>query len=121
MARKKGPAEELPAEPATHDVQRPAAEVLYADELARLTERDADRPRPRGWRLSPQGVVAFVLGDLELDIAAKFVGARSFVERCVVALATQRGLMLIGEPGTAKTWLSELMAAAISGDSTLTI
>ena len=29
--------------------------------------------------------------------------------------------MLIGEPGTAKTWLSELLAAAISGDSTLTI
>src|SRR6185369_5291033 len=60
-------------------------------------------------------------GDSKLNIAAKFVGSRAFVERCVVALATNRGLMLIGEPGTAKTWLSELLAAAISGDSTLTI
>ena len=63
----------------------------------------------------------FVLGDDALGIAPKFVGQRSFVERCVVALATNRGLMLIGEPGTAKSWLSELLAAAISGDSTLTI
>jgi MoxR-like ATPase len=65
--------------------------------------------------------VRFVLGDDKLDIASKFVGKRSFVERCVVALATNRGLMLIGEPGTAKSWLSELLTAAISGDSTLTI
>ena len=38
-----------------------------------------------------------------------------------MALATNRGLMLIGEPGTAKSYLSELLAAAVSGDSTLTI
>src|SRR5207302_4709812 len=66
-------------------------------------------------------VVRFVLGDEELGINAKFVGQRSFVERAVVALATNRGLMLIGEPGTAKSYLSELIAAAISGNSTLTI
>jgi MoxR-like ATPase len=66
-------------------------------------------------------VVRFVLGDEDLGVSPKFVGKRSFVERCVVALATQRGLMLIGDPGTAKSWLSELLAAAVSGDSTLTI
>ena len=55
------------------------------------------------------------------EIAPKFVGRRAFLERCIVALATNRGLMLIGEPGTAKSYLSELLAAAISRDSTLTI
>ncbi len=103
------------------DLQRPAAEVLYAGELQRLAEADGDAPRPGGWKLAPQSVLKFVLGDDRLNIEPKFVGSRSFVERCIVALATNRGLMLIGEPGTAKSYLSELMAAAVSGDSTLTI
>ncbi|MFO0880082.1 MAG: AAA family ATPase [Gemmataceae bacterium] len=102
-------------------LQRPAAETTYADELALLAERDIHQPRPTGWKLSPASVAAFVLGDEALGIATKFVGSRAFVERCIVSLATQRGLLLLGEPGTAKTWLSELLAAAISGDSTLTI
>jgi MoxR-like ATPase len=104
-----------------HDVQRPAAEALYADELARLAAADAGQPRPEGWQLTPRSVLAFVLGDQTRNISAKFVGSRSLLERCVVALATNRGLMLIGEPGTAKSYLSELLAAAISGDSTLII
>jgi len=103
------------------ELQRPAAEILYAEELARLASLDAKHPRPAGWALSPRAVVQFVLGDEAVGIAPKFVGRRSFVERCVVALATNRGLMLIGEPGTAKSYLSELFAAAISGDSTLVI
>ena len=101
--------------------QRPPAEDLHADEIARLAAHDGDAPRPAGWRLTPASVVAFVRGDAKLKIAPKFVGSRSFVERCVVALATNRGLMLIGRPGTAKSYLSELLAAAVSGDSTLTI
>src|SRR5438874_1500776 len=117
MARKQG----KPEEAIDTDIQRPAAEVLFADELTRLAAQDADRPRPRGWKLTPTSVVRFVLGDSTLGISPKFVGSRGFVERCVVALATNRGLMLIGEPGTAKTYLSELLAAAISGDSTLII
>jgi MoxR-like ATPase len=122
MARKRNDTPEANGTPADGpDIQRPAAELQFADELRRLAERDEGRPRPSGWRLSPQGVVSFVLGDDKLGIRPKFVGSRAFVERCVVALATNRGLMLIGEPGTAKTWLSELLAAAISGDSTLTI
>ena len=106
---------------APHDIQRPAAEVLHATELARLTEADAGKPKPPGWRMTPQSVVAFILGDEKRGIVAKFVGRRASLERCVVALATNRGLMLIGEPGTAKSWLGELLAAAVSGDSTLTI
>jgi MoxR-like ATPase len=102
-------------------LQRPSAEVLYADELQALAKRDADAPRPEGWYLTPRSVLSFILGDSKLRIEPKFVGERSFVERCIVALATNRGLMMIGEPGTAKSYLSELLAAAISGDSTLTI
>jgi MoxR-like ATPase len=102
-------------------IQRPAAETLYADELERLARDDGDAPRPQGWRLTPRSVLTFVLGDEEKGLAPKFVGRRAFLERCIVALATNRGLMLIGEPGTAKSYLSELLAAAVSGDSTLTI
>ena len=92
---------------AAADLQRPAAEVLYADELEKLAARDGDRPRPKGWRLAPQSVLSFVLGDESLRLAPKFVGSRAFLERAIVALATNRGLMLIGEPGTAKSYLSE--------------
>lgn len=114
------------AEPAGAEIkhpalQRPAAEILYADELAKLAASCVNEPRPPGWELTPQAVLRFVLGDPENGVAAKFVGRRGFLERCVISLATNRGLMLIGEPGTAKSYLSELLAAAISGDSTLTI
>jgi MoxR-like ATPase len=108
--------------PATAEaLQRPAAEELYAEELQRLADADAGQPRPGGWTLTPRSVLAFVLGDAEAGIVPKFVGSRGMLERCIVALATNRGLMLIGEPGTAKSLLSELLAAAISGDSTLVI
>jgi len=100
--------------------QRPPAEVLYAEELAVLAARDND-PRPPGWVLSPPAVRRFLLGDRDLKIRPKFVGNPSLVDRSMVALATQRGLLLVGEPGTAKSLLSELLAAAISGQSTLTI
>ena len=103
------------------DLQRPPAEVVYAQELKQLKALDGDAPRPAGWQLTPQSVLKFILGDRTLDIAPKFIGSRSQLERCIVALATNRGLMLIGEPGTAKSYLSELLAAAISQDSSLTI
>ncbi|MCA9067940.1 MAG: AAA family ATPase, partial [Planctomycetaceae bacterium] len=108
-------------ESATGELQRPAAEILYADELGRLAKETASLPKPPGWKVTPQAVLDFVLGNEAKGIGPKFVGRRSFMERCVVSLATNRGLMLIGEPGTAKSYLSELLAAAISGDSTLTI
>jgi MoxR-like ATPase len=101
-------------------MQRPPAEVLDADELARLREAD-EGPRPPGWLLSPRAVRSFILGDHERGIRRKFVGSPSLVERAMVTLATNRGLLLTGEPGTAKSLLSELLAAAISGDSSLTI
>jgi MoxR-like ATPase len=100
--------------------QRPPAEIRYADELNRLAADD-DGPRPKGWRLSAAAVRRFVLGDPERGIVMKYVGNPSLVDRAMVALATQRALLLVGEPGTAKSLLSELLCAAICGDSTLVI
>lgn len=103
------------------DLQRPPAEVTFADELKQLKAAEGNAPRPAGWQLTPQSVIQFILGDPGQNIRPKFIGSRSQIERCIVALATNRGLMLIGEPGTAKSYLSELLAAAISHDSSLTI
>lgn len=99
-------------------VQQPA-EVRHAAELERLAADDRD-PRPQGWRLSPRAVRRFVLGDPATGIARKFYGDDALVDRCLVTLMGNRGLLLVGEPGTAKSMLSELFAAAVSGDSTLT-
>ncbi|MGX7824643.1 ATP-binding protein [Actinokineospora sp. 24-640] len=102
------------------NLQRPPAEVRFADELARLAERDT-APRPPGWALSLDAARRFVIGDPALDVRNKFVGDPSLVDRALVTLATNRGLLLVGEPGTAKSLLSELIATAVSGVSTLTI
>ncbi|OLB77747.1 MAG: AAA family ATPase [Actinobacteria bacterium 13_2_20CM_2_71_6] len=105
------------------------AEHAYAEQLAFLAAYD-DGPRPPGWRLTPRAVVTFIAGSdgRELKagkdkrvIEAKFVGDRSLVERCVVTLAGERGLLLVGEPGTAKSMLSELLAAAVCGTSELVV
>lgn len=99
--------------------QVPQPEVRHAEELARLTEEKG--PRPPGWLLTPQAVVAFVCGNDRLKISRKFVGDVSLVERCVITLAGERALLLVGEPGTAKSMLSELLSAAICGTSGLTV
>jgi MoxR-like ATPase len=70
--------------------------------------------------MSPQAVVTYLLGDGE-SVTPKYVGPRRLVEVAVATLATDRALLLLGVPGTAKTWVSEHLAAAISGDSTLMI
>jgi MoxR-like ATPase len=100
-------------------VMRPHAEEQYAEELALLAAAD-ERPRPPGWRLSPQAVVTYLLGD-GAKITPKYVGPRRLMEVAVSTLATDRALLLLGVPGTAKTWVSEHLAAAISGDSTLLV
>ncbi|TDD29962.1 ATPase [Nonomuraea terrae] len=100
-------------------VLRPHAEDQYAEELA-LLAKDDDRPRPPGWKLSPWAVTTYILGDGD-RITPKYVGARRIVEVAVATLATDRALLLLGVPGTAKTWLSEHLAVAVSGDSTLLV
>ena len=103
-------------------ILRPHAETQYADELAALAAID-DRPRPPGWRLSPWAVVRYLLGGEAGDtvITPKYVGQQRLIEIAVATLATDRALLLLGVPGTAKTWVSEHLAAAISGDSTLLV
>ncbi|MFQ3562541.1 hypothetical protein QZN11_37860, partial [Streptomyces gramineus] len=95
-------------------LQRPPAEVRYADELAALRAQDED-PRPPGWQLSLRAARRFIVGDDDAGVGRKFVGNTALVERALVTLATNRGLMLVGEPGTAKSLLSELIAAAVGG------
>ena len=109
--------------PEAKKVLRPAAEERWADELAALAAADAQRGAeiPQGWRLSPHSVRAFIVGDEDLGIARKFYGDDPLVDRAIVTLLGRQGLMLVGEPGTAKSMLSELLSAAISGVSTLTI
>ncbi len=101
-------------------VQRRHAEQQFAHELKALGRSD-DRPRPPRWRLSPQAVVTYLLGGAAADgtvVTPKYVGPRRLVEVAVATLATDRALLLLGIPGTAKTWVSEHLAAAISGKST---
>jgi MoxR-like ATPase len=103
----------------TTAVLRPHAEALFAAELSSLADSD-DRPRPPGWRLSPQAVVTYLMGNGDA-VTPKYIGARRLMEVAVATLATDRALLLLGLPGTAKTWVSEHLAAAISGDSTLLV
>jgi MoxR-like ATPase len=101
------------------DKLRRGAEDIYAEELEALATGDG-RPRPAGWRMSPQAVVTYVLGGKAADgtpISAKYVGNRRLMETAVATLATDRALLLLGLPGTAKSWVSEHLAAAISGSS----
>jgi MoxR-like ATPase len=104
------------------DLLRPHAEQTYADELVALAATD-DRPRPPNWRLSPWAVTVYLLGGTAdgTDISPKYIGSRRTIEVAVATLATDRALLLLGVPGTAKTWVSEHLAAAVSGDSTLLV
>ena len=110
-------------EPAEGRALRPAAEERWADELAVLAAADAESGAeiPRGWRLSPRSVRTFIVGDEDLGVTRKFYGDDPLIDRAIVTLLGRQGLMLVGEPGTAKSMLSELLAAAICGTSTLTI
>ena len=120
----------MPPTPRTHtdvkstakqpSAQRLPAETVFASELQRLREWDTHHCPP-GWLLSPIAVEKFILGDSTLGLERKIVAQREVITRVIIGLATNRGAMLVGPPGTAKSWLSELLAAAISGQSTLTV
>ncbi len=122
---------ESSADNSAGDVLRLPAEVLFADQLEALRQHERDRA-PHSWKLAPRSVLTYVLGGKTLDatiggkkqrveITRKFFGDAALIERAIVTLASDRALLLIGDPGTGKSWLSEHLAAAISGNSTLAI
>jgi MoxR-like ATPase len=103
-------------------VLRQHAEIQFAAELAALAAEDR-QPRPPQWKLSPQAVSTYLLGGKTggVTITPKYIGQRRLIEIAVSTLATDRALLLLGVPGTAKSWVSEHLAAAVSGDSTLLV
>lgn len=104
-------------------ILRQHAEQLFAQELEELKKQDSDKI-PTNWKLSPQSVVTYLMGGKlknGFEISPKYIGNRRLMEIAVATLTTDRALLLYGLPGTAKSWVSEHLAAAISGDSTLVV
>lgn len=102
------------------DTLRQHAETLYATELEELKKQDTGK-RPHNWLLSPQAVVTYLIGGKlknGFEVTPKYIGSKRLMEIAVATLATDRALLLYGLPGTAKSWVSEHLAAAVSGDST---
>ncbi|SDG18047.1 ATP-binding protein [Mucilaginibacter sp. P25] len=104
-------------------ILRQHAEQLFAHELEELKKQDGDK-RPANWVLSPQSVVTYLVGGKlknGFEVSPKYIGNRRLMEIAVATLTTDRALLLYGLPGTAKSWVSEHLAAAVSGDSTMII
>src|ERR1700693_5487224 len=120
MAKKK-PGDTTPAAPTNGAgaMLRAPAEALYAEEIEHLIKEDKHH-KPPGWRMSPRAVLKYICGGKAgtKKISPKYIGYQRLVEIAISTLVTDRALLLIGEPGTAKSWLSEHLAAAINADST---
>ena len=102
---------------------RQHAEQQFAEELHELKQNETN-PVPENWEMSPQSVVTYLMGGKlknGFEVSAKYIGNRRLMEIAVATLVTDRALLLYGLPGTAKSWVSEHIAAAISGDSTLIV
>jgi MoxR-like ATPase len=107
----------------TETILRQQAEQQFAHEFDELVKAD-ERPKPPNWKLSPWAVKTYLVGgklDNGFEIAPKYVGNDRLMEIAVATLATDRALLLYGVPGTAKSWVSEHLAAAVMGDSTLLV
>src|SRR5579862_2074580 len=113
----------VPTAPIPSSLLREHAEQQYGEELHELSKADV-RLRPANWKLSPWAVATYLLGGtLEngFVVSPKYIGNRRLIEIAVATLATDRALLLLGTPGTAKTWVAEHLSAAVSGDSTLIV
>src|SRR5215468_8969098 len=108
-----------PSMPATNgDILRAPAEVMFSKEIEALAAADKYE-KPPGWKMSPRAVLTYISGGTvgDVKITPKYIGHPRLVEIAISTLVTDRALLLIGEPGTAKSWLSEHLAAAINADS----
>ncbi len=106
-----------------NNVLRQHAEHQFAEELAELAKHDTSQ-RPPNWNLSPGAVVTYLIGGKlknGFEVSPKYIGDRRLMEIAVATLTTDRALLLYGLPGTAKSWVAEHLAAAVSGNSTLLI
>ena len=82
---------------------KPPVEVRYRRELEALEASDTGR-KPINWRLSPRAVRTFILGSKEplvvdgeeIPVRKKYLGNDALVERCIITLAGNRGLLLLG-------------------------
>lgn len=123
MAKKKATKKTATAsENGNSESLRQPAEVAYAEEIEALIADD-EHDKPAGWKMSPRAVLKYVCGGKagKKEITPKYIGHQRLVEIAISTLVTDRALLLIGEPGTAKSWLSEHLTAAINGDSTLVV
>lgn len=123
MAEKKKTKNEAKVEDEKVNILRQHPEQEFKQEFEELEKID-NRQRPPNWKLSPWAVVTYIMGgklDNGFEIVPKYIGNKRIIETCVATLATDRALLLLGVPGTAKTWISEHITAAISGDSTLIV
>ncbi len=104
------------------DTVRQPVEVEYRQELDALIKADK-KAKPPGWLMSPQSVVTYLMGGKvgSTAISPKYIGNKRLIETAVATLATDRALLLLGVPGTAKSWVSEHVAAAIAGSSQLLV
>src|SRR5579885_3321264 len=100
--------------PSINAVLRQHAEQQFAEELAVLAKED-NRQRPPNWSLSPLAVRTYLMGGTLSNgfvVSPKYIGNPRLIEIAVATLATDRALLLYGTPGTAKSWVSEHLAAA---------
>jgi hypothetical protein len=105
------------------NVIRQHAEQQFAQELEELKKQDSGK-MPPNWQLSPQSVVKYLIGGKlknGFEVSPKYIGSKRLMEIAVATLTTDRALLLYGLPGTAKSWVSEHLTAAISGNSTLIV
>ncbi|MDE6520726.1 MAG: AAA family ATPase [Ruminococcus sp.] len=104
------------------EILRLPAEKQFQHEIDALIANEKN-PIPTGWKMSPKSVLTYIMGGKVggVEITPKYMGDKRIVQICIATLVTDRALLLIGEPGTAKSWLSEHLTAAINGDSSLVI
>src|SRR5262245_33355574 len=98
-------------------------EDQYGEELEELIKQDGEQ-RPANWKLSPRAVVIYLMGGKlknGFEVSPKYIGSQRLMEIAVATLTTDRALLLYGLPGTAKSWVSEHLSAAVSGDSTMIV